>query len=95
SFLDRAERDRFRDLAGRVGKEFVILSSSAAPDKLRRRLERREHVGRDPSEADAAVLSYQFDHADALDADERNCVIEVQTDRRVDIDRLISERFAG
>jgi aminoglycoside phosphotransferase family enzyme/predicted kinase len=95
SFLDRAERDRFRDLAGRVDSKFVILSASAAPDELRRRIERREHAGRDPSEADAAVLRYQLEHADALDADERNCVIEVQTDRLVDIDRLISERFAG
>jgi uncharacterized protein len=95
SFLDRAQRDRFRDLAGRAGKEFVILSTRAAPDELRRRMERREHVGRDPSEADNAVLRYQLDHADALDADERNRVIEVQTDRSVDIDRLVRERFPG
>jgi predicted kinase len=93
SFLDRAQRDRFRDLATRAGKEFVILSTSAAPDELRRRMERREQVGRDPSEADIAVLRYQLDHADALDAEERDYVIEVQTDRSVDIDRLICERI--
>ena len=88
SFLDRAERDRFRDLAGRAGREFVIISASAARKELRRRIERRHHVGGDPSEADIAVLRYQLDHSDSLDVDERACAIEVATDSPVDIDRL-------
>lgn len=94
SFLDRAERDRFRDLAGRAGREFVIVSTSAAREELHRRMERRHRVGGDPSEADVGVLRYQFDHADALDVDERDCAIEVATDRSVDIDRLIRESFS-
>ena len=89
SFLDRAERDRFRDLAGRADAKFVIVSTSAAREELRRRIEHRDRVGGDPSEADIAVLRYQFDHADALDGDERECAIEVATDRSVDIDRLV------
>ena len=89
SFLDRAERDRFRDLARCAGTEFVIVSTSAAREELRRRIERRQRISGDSSEADLAVLRYQFDHADALDADERDCAIEVATDGTVDIDRVL------
>ncbi|MDJ0751444.1 MAG: AAA family ATPase [Woeseiaceae bacterium] len=88
AFLDRGERDRFRELAERVGSEFVIISTSAARDELHRRVETRQRIGGDPSEADAAVLGHQFDHADALDADERDSVIEVATDRPVDFDKV-------
>ena len=91
SFLDRAERDRFRDLARRAGSEFMIVSTSAPRGELQRRIERRQQAGRDPSEADTAVLRYQLDHADPLDADERDYTIEVATDTPVDIDRLVSE----
>ena len=95
SFLYRAERDRFSALARHTGSEFAIVSTSAERAELHRRIERRQHVGGDPSEADIAVLGYQFDHADALQNDERQYVIEVATDRPVDIDKLISERFPG
>lgn len=88
AFLDRAQRDRFRELAERVGSEFVIISTSAARNELHRRVETRRRAGGDPSEADTAVLGHQFDHADALDADERDCVIEVATDRPVDFDKV-------
>jgi aminoglycoside phosphotransferase family enzyme/gluconate kinase len=90
SFLERAERNRFRDLAARTGSEFTIVSTSAARQELHRRLERRDRNGGDPSEADAAVLRYQFDHADALADDELDRVVEVRTDRPVDIDSLRS-----
>jgi predicted kinase len=95
SFLDRAQRDRFHDLARRSGREFVIVSASATREELHRRLQRRSHVGGDPSEADIAVLRYQLENADALGVDERDCAVEVATDGDVDIDRLISERFPG
>ena len=92
SFLDRAERDRFHDLARRAGSKFVIFSTSAAREELRRRIERRQRISGDSSEADLAVLRYQFEHADALDIDERDCATEVATDGSVDIDRLISDQ---
>jgi hypothetical protein len=43
----------------------------------------------DPSEADVAVLGYQLEHEDALDADERDYVIDVATDTPLDIDCLL------
>ncbi len=92
AFLERTERDRFRDLAGRAGREFVIVSTGAAREELQRRLERRGRVGGDPSEANVAVLRHQLEHADALADDERDCVIAVATDEPVDIDRLCRTR---
>jgi len=94
AFLDRGERDRFRDLAGRAGAKFVIVSTSATHAELQRRLERRQGAGDEPSEADVAVLRYQLEHADALGEDERERVIEVATDRPVDLDRLMSGELA-
>jgi aminoglycoside phosphotransferase family enzyme/predicted kinase len=94
SFLDRAERNRFRDLAGKVGSDFSIVSVSAAREELHRRLERRQRDSTDPSEADVAVLGYQLEHEDALDADERDYVIDVATDEPVDIDRLVSGKLS-
>ncbi len=88
AFLDRAERDRFRDLAAHAGGAFVIISTSAARDELHRRVESRHRAFGDPSEADIAVVDHQFDHADALDDDERDRVIEVATDRPVDFDKV-------
>jgi hypothetical protein len=56
-------------------------------------MERRQRAGGSSSEANVDVLRYQLAHADALEGDERDCVIEVATDKAVDIDRLISENF--
>ncbi len=95
SFLERAERDRFRDLARRAGREFSIVSARAPREELQRRLERRDREGSDPSEADIAVLRYQLQNTDALEANERDAVIEVTTDKPVDIDQLVSELSAG
>jgi aminoglycoside phosphotransferase family enzyme/predicted kinase len=94
AFLDRAERKRFRDLAGRAGAKFVIVSTCAADAELQHRLERRQGTGGEPSEADVAVLRYQLEHADALDEEERVCTVEVATDGPVDIDRLVSGELA-
>jgi len=94
SFLDRAERNRFRDLAGKVGSDFSIVSVSAAREELHQRLERRQRDSTDPSEADVAVLRYQLEHKDVLGADERDYVIDVATDEPVDIDRLVSGKLS-
>ena len=91
SFLGRAERDRFRDLAQRAGREFVIVSTRATRDELERRLEQRSG---DASEADAAVLGYQLEHADEIGDDECDYTIEVPTDEFADIDALVTGELA-
>ncbi len=95
SFLDRAERDRFRGVAERAGAAFTIVSTRAARAELQRRLEQRKGDADEPSEADADVLRYQLEQADALDEEERACVVEVATDEPVDVDRLVEERLRG
>ena len=94
AFLDRGERDRFRDLAGSAGAKFVIVSARAAQAELQRRLECRKEANDEPSEADVAVLRYQLEHADALDEEERAFVVEVATDGPVDVERLVSGELA-
>jgi aminoglycoside phosphotransferase family enzyme/predicted kinase len=89
SFLARVERDRFHDLAKRAGADFAIVGTTTEQKELHRRLERRQRDGTDPSEADAAVLRYQLDHADAFGDDERDHVVEVATDEPVDVDTLV------
>jgi aminoglycoside phosphotransferase family enzyme/predicted kinase len=88
SFLERDGRARFQELAEQAGVDLVIVSVTASRDELQRRLASRQRAGGDASEADLAVFRYQLEHADALDADERDCVVEVATDGHVDIDRL-------
>ena len=94
AFLDRTERDRIRDLAGRVGSEFAIVSARAAHEKLELRVEDRHRSGSDPSDANIDVLRYEFDHADPLGDDERDRVVEVATDRPVDIDSVCTSLMA-
>ncbi len=88
AFLERDDRARFRELARRAGVGFVIVSASASSEELQRRIRSRQRAGGDPSEAGLSVLHYQLDHADAFDADERDDVVEVATDKRVDIKNL-------
>ena len=70
------------------------MSTRAAQEELQRRLECRDGTRDEPSEADVAVLHYQREHADALDEDERACVIEVATDEPVDVDKLVADELA-
>ena len=73
TFLERAERDRFRALATDRGCFFGILPCTAPVAELRRRIAaRRDGV----SEATAAVLEAQLARVEPLAAAERAWVIE-------------------
>lgn len=67
TFLKRQNRDRFRDLANKLGVPFAILDCQADPDLLRRRLETRTN---DASDATPTVLEEQLAQHDPLAADE-------------------------
>ena len=60
SFLDRRWRDAFAALATRAGADFVVLDVRAPDAVLRARLAARAAAGRDPSDADLAVLDAQL-----------------------------------
>ena len=70
AFLERAQRDLFRELALRLGVMFQIFDLQIDPDILRQRVTRRSEQGSDASEADLRVLEHQLATARALDADE-------------------------
>jgi len=89
SFLADTDRQRFRELAHRLDADFRIVSTSADTEELLRRLRGRQQERNDPSEADASVLQYQFDHADPLSAAEREQTIAVATDGEVDMDAIV------
>jgi aminoglycoside phosphotransferase family enzyme/predicted kinase len=59
AFLRRAERERFRSLAREAGAAFGILAPQATLAQLRQRIQTRQALGRDASEATLMVLNRQ------------------------------------
>jgi aminoglycoside phosphotransferase family enzyme/predicted kinase len=70
AFLEREQRDLFRDLAQRTGADFRIRDIQVDPGVLRERVKLRQAAGTDASEADLRVLEHQLATALPLDADE-------------------------
>ncbi|MGE5097757.1 MAG: AAA family ATPase, partial [Betaproteobacteria bacterium] len=79
AFLDREQRDAFRDVARDAGAAFEILRCDSAADVLRARAERRKREGHDASDADARVLEWQLAHSEPLAPDERLHSVVVDT----------------
>jgi len=70
TFLKRADRDVFRDLAAQQNASFVILAPQARPEQLRARILARNAQGTDASEATLAVLAQQLHEVEPLASDE-------------------------
>ncbi|ENO87419.1 bifunctional aminoglycoside phosphotransferase/ATP-binding protein [Thauera linaloolentis] len=79
TFLLRAQRRRFAELAGALGVPFVILAFDAPLEILSERVRRRAAAGADASEADRVVLDAQLSTHEALEAGERERVLDVDT----------------
>ena len=79
AFLRRAQRDRFRDLANRLGAVFLIVSCAAPDAVLRDRVARRAVQARDASEAGVQVLERQFATHQPLAGDEAAAAVRVST----------------
>ncbi|REJ96044.1 MAG: aminoglycoside phosphotransferase [Planctomycetota bacterium] len=77
TFLDAAERNRFRQLADRFRAPFEILDFAVDEGVLRDRLAERRRVGHDSSDADDAVLAAQLQSQDPLMDEERPFVHRV------------------
>lgn len=71
TFLKRAHRQPFRDLAARCGVPFILLHCAADPATLRERVAARRERGDDAAEADVEVLERQLRHVEPPAADER------------------------
>ena len=71
AFLERGQRDLFRNLAKRYEADFRILDMAVDPHVLRARVRQRQKKGTDASDADLAVLERQLLSAQPLEEDER------------------------
>ncbi len=89
--LKRAQRAALREAAARTRAPFVILDVRAPEAVLRARISARAREGRDASEADLVVLDRQIATAEPLGPDERSAVVAVDTDRPIDVKRLVAE----
>ena len=70
TFLQRARRDCFRQLASANQAQFSILAPQASEQELRQRVSQRQARGLDASEASLAVLEQQLQTLQPLAADE-------------------------
>jgi hypothetical protein len=70
TFVKRAHRQPFRELAARHGVPFILLDFTADPDTLRARVAARRARGDDAAEADVEVLERQFRYDEPPGADE-------------------------
>jgi predicted kinase len=96
AFLRRAQRDRVREFAARLGVPCVVASTTAPIDVLRARVAARQADGQDASEADVAVLEQQLAAADELSSAERaNAVVSGPATALVDIVAGIRVQLSG
>jgi predicted kinase len=66
AFLKRSQRDQFAKLAIDLKLPLVIVDCQAPTSVLRDRIERRSQDGRDPSDADLAVLEHQLQSVEPI-----------------------------
>lgn len=90
TFLKRAQRDRFREIAAMLGVPFVIIAFSAGEGLLRERIVERERKGDDVSEADIAVLEHQLRARELIAADEQRWVVRYDTEAPLEESRCIA-----
>ena len=81
TFLKAAQRQPFRQLAAELAVDFLILDCQAPDPLLRERVSRRQQLGRDPSEADLAVLELQVQQRQPLSDEESAHSIALDTSR--------------
>ncbi len=84
TFMKRAHRQPFRDLAARYGVPFILLDCVADPETLRARVAARRARGNDAAEADIEVLERQLRHDEPPAIDEN----PLKTDGDTDVERL-------
>jgi aminoglycoside phosphotransferase family enzyme/predicted kinase len=90
TFLKRAERMLFQQVAAANGARFAILDCAAPEKELRRRITSRFAAARDASEATLAVLDRQLIAEEPLDRTELRSAVRVDTDRKVRYSALLA-----
>lgn len=88
TFLKRAQRTVFLELARALDVPVVIVSASAPPDVLEVRIRARMALGQDPSEATPEVLHAQLASQEPLSGEELGHAVVVDTCAALDLPRL-------
>lgn len=86
TFSTYTQRQLFKKLADKHQLGFVILEFTAAAETLRQRVAKREN---DVSDAGLDVLNHQLKHWHALQADEKEYALTINTEKTQDINQLI------
>jgi len=89
TFLERAQRAPFAELAVRRGASLRLILCGAPESVLRARIIERSRRGSDPSEAGLDVLAWQSAHAEPVLAEEGIDVIAVDTAGSDALDRAL------
>lgn len=88
TFLQRAQRERLRDLAGDLGVAFAIIDCDAPPATLQRRIAERSQRPDNVSDADLAVLRRQLETREPLTPEEQARCLSVRPGMPPDAGRL-------
>jgi aminoglycoside phosphotransferase family enzyme/predicted kinase len=91
TFLRQAERQRFAEIARTLGTPFRILEITAPEAVMRERIERRNHLGKDASEADASVLARQLEWREPLTPEERELTLTVANEQGAELREICAE----
>lgn len=89
TFLKRARREPFRDLAARLDVPFRILHCTAPESELRWRVASRTEAGTDLSEADLAVLERQLGEFESFSESEAGLVVVHDAEAPIPFSRLL------
>lgn len=89
TFLERPQRDPFKQLADHLGAPMRILFFRADAAALRQRIQVRQRVGRDISEADLSVLEHQLAAYAGLDDDEQGHTVTIDTESVTDPEQIL------
>jgi aminoglycoside phosphotransferase family enzyme/predicted kinase len=90
TFLKRLQREDLRKVSAGCGADFLVLDCQAPLEAIRERLENRARCGRDPSEADWAVVENQLASQEPLDDAEAAYTLAVDTGSELRIENLVA-----
>ncbi|MCW9014934.1 MAG: AAA family ATPase [Gammaproteobacteria bacterium] len=91
TFLQRPQRDPFKQLVDRLGVPMRILFFRADADVLRQRIQGRQRAGRDISEADLSVLEHQLTVYAGLDDDEQGYTVTIDTQSVAETEQILAQ----
>ena len=87
--LKLQQRQQFLELAKSMHIPNFILAYKAPVERLRERVEQRTELGNDISDATLETLEHQLSSYEPLSEDEKLFTIEIDTDKKIDVDGIV------